>query len=138
MVKRLLTLNFVFFFLFFSGSICLAAGSSGGDQLLCAITEIVECDAQGECAQRAAEDVGLPDFVMIDLKEKVLTEATPAGGRVSSFNSSSSIEGQTVLSGVDGTRGWSAVLSNGNRRLSATVSDELVGFVVFGVCREVL
>ena len=114
---------------------CQASETNDNQQLLCAITKVIECDSQGKCVDLAVAEAGLPDFITIDLETKTLAEATPEGGRESSFSTSSSVEGQTILAGVDGLRGWSAVLSDHNRRLSASISDELAGFVVFGVCR---
>ena len=118
-----------------SAVFCQAAEINKNQQILCAITKVVECDAQVKCVELAVADAGLPDFIMIDLEAKKLSEATPEGGRESSFSTSSSVEGQTILAGVDGLRGWSAVLSDHNRRLSASISDELAGFIAFGVCR---
>jgi hypothetical protein len=114
---------------------CQAATGSDESRLLCALTEVVECGALGECIELAAEDVGLPDFLIIDLKAKKILEATSVSLRESSFNVNTTQEGMTILSGVDGLRGWSAVLSAKNTRLSASVSDESAGFVVFGACR---
>lgn len=103
--------------------------------LLCAINEVIECAGLGECAELAAEDVGLPDFFIIDLGARKLREASSVSLRESSFAAHSPVEGVIILSGVDGLRGWSAVLSQDNTRLTASVSDERAAFVVFGHCR---
>lgn len=118
-----------------SAVFCQAAAAAEGSPLLCAITEVVECGGLGECAELAAEDVGLPDFFIIDLNAKKLREASTVSLRESSFAAHSPVEGVTILSGVDGLRGWSAVLSQDNTRLTASVSDEQAAFVVFGHCR---
>ena len=118
-----------------SASVC-PAQASDDNRLLCAITEVVECDSLGECAKLEAEEVGLPDFLIVDLESKKIKEATTVSLRESSFASHSPVEGITILSGVDGMRGWSAVLSEGNTRVTASVSDEDAGFLVFGHCRE--
>ena len=114
---------------------CLAAETTGSGQLLCAITEVVECDASGECTRLAAEDVGLPDFLKIDLEAKRIYEATSVSLRETRFKIVSTIDGLTILSGIEGLRGWSAVLSENNTRLNASITHEQAGFVVFGACR---
>jgi hypothetical protein len=77
----------------------------------------------------------LPDFLIIDLEAKKIMEATSVSLRENSFTTSSVREGVTILNGVDAVRGWSAVLSSNNTRLSASVSDEGAGFVLFGNCK---
>ncbi|MGW8312556.1 MAG: hypothetical protein ACWGOL_04910 [Desulfuromonadales bacterium] len=117
-----------------SASVC-PAQAADDNRLLCAITEVVECDSLGECAKLEAEEVGLPDFLIVDLASKKIKEATTVSLRESSFAAHSPVEGITILSGVDGMRGWSAVLSSENTRVTASVSDEEAGFIVFGHCR---
>jgi hypothetical protein len=116
-------------------SFCLAATAAEENRLLCAITEVIECDSHGECTPLEAEEVGLPDFLIVDLESKKIMEATTVSLRESRFASHSPVEGLTILSGVDGMRGWSAVLSSENTRVTASVSDEEAGFIVFGHCR---
>ncbi len=123
------------FLLPLSAVLCAEAAAAENGRLLCAITEVIECDPHSGCSELGAEDVGLPDFLVIDLEAKKILEATSVSLRESGFNTNSSVEGMTILSGVDGLRGWSAVLSANNTRLTASVSDELAGFVVFGSCR---
>ena len=108
---------------------------SASSPLLCAITEVVECNTLGACVNLEAEDAGLPDFLKIDLAAGKLREATSTSLRETGFKANSPVEGMTVLSGVEGLRGWSAVLSDDNSKLSASISDEQAGFIVFGVCR---
>jgi len=124
-VVLLLTLPLVF------GQTVFAAEKG---KFLCALTEVIECDRLGECAERLPETIGLPDFVVIDLDAMELRSAGDGQVRTTKIGTSSVMEDKTILSGIE-NRGWSAVLSNGNTRLSATISDEQVGFVVFGACR---
>ena len=135
MEKRLSIVLMVLLFVGLTAVFCQAAEMKENQKLLCALTEVIECNTLGECSELAAEDVGLPDFLMIDLGEKKIMEATSVSLRETRFITSSAVEGMTILSGIDGLRGWSAVLSRDNTRLSASVSDESAGFVVFGACR---
>ena len=67
--------------LLFSFGICQAA-SAEPNNLLCAITEVVECSPLGNCQALTAEDAGLPDFLVVDLAEKKIREATSTSLRV--------------------------------------------------------
>jgi len=120
-----------------SAVFCQAADAAAKNSLLCALTEVIECDDLGECTPLGSEEVGLPDFITIDLDAKKIKEATSVSLRESSFVSQSPVEGMIILSGVDGLRGWSAVLSAGNTRVTASVSDEKAAFVLFGHCMPV-
>ena len=135
MKKRFSSLLIMILLVVLPVAFCQAATGDENSRLLCALTEVVECNALGECSELAAEDVGLPDFLIVDLEAKKILEATSVSLRESNFNVNTTHEGMTILSGIDGLRGWSAVLSAKNTRLSASVSDESAGFVVFGACR---
>jgi hypothetical protein len=135
-MKKLITsLSLVTLLLPLTSIYCAAAETADNSRLLCAITEVIECESLGDCSELTPEDVGLPDFLYVDLAEKKITEATSVSLRESRFIVNSANEGITILSGVDGLRGWSAVLSNNNTHVTASVSDERAGFVVFGNCR---
>ena len=113
---------------------CREGAAAEKGRYLCALTEVIECDRLGECAEQMPETIGLPDFIVIDLDQMELQTPSNEGVRKTKIGASLMIEGKTILSGIE-QRGWSAVLSEGNTRLSATISDELVGFILFGVCR---
>ncbi len=131
-LKRII---FVPLLLILSSAYCPAARSATEGDLLCAITEVIECNSVGDCQALSASDAGLPDFVSVDLVAGKVREATTVSLRETSFKVNSKVDGTTILSGVDGRRGWSAVLSEGNTRLTASISDEKAGFVVFANCR---
>ena len=46
------------------------------------------------------------------------------------------VDSRQILQGVENGRGWTIVIPKKTRRLSATVSDEEMGFVVFGDCTK--
>ena len=118
-----------------TANICLAADdTSQHDTLLCAFTEVIECNPLGECLEVLPENVGLPDFVVIDLSGKQLQEVKSEGVRTSMIDVISTADGVTILGGLENNHGWSAILSDQNSFLSATISDELAGFVLFGTC----
>jgi hypothetical protein len=135
MEKYYTCLSMVMMLVALPATFCQATPASGDNRLHCTLEKLVECNRSAECAELAAEDLGLPDSLIIDLQTKKIMEATSVVLRKGSFTVNTTSEGMTILSGIDGLRSWSAVLSANHTRLSASVSDESTGFVVFGTCR---
>jgi len=133
MTKRIVCLALIFCLVPISG-VALAATEEMNKQLLCAITEVIECDSLGECIETLPENIGLPDFILIDLDKKQLTGSREEGARTTRIDAVSEADGRVVFGGLDGGKGWSAVLSGGNRYLNATITVEQTGFVLFGAC----
>ena len=46
------------------------------------------------------------------------------------------VDGRLILQGAENGRGWTLVILKENGKMSSTVSDEDVGFVVFGACTK--
>ena len=106
----------------------------GSAPLLCVPIEITECNEGGKCYQGTAEDVNLPQFIRVDLKEKTLSGVGEAAGRTTPIDSIETENGKTVLHGGQNGRAWSALISAATGKLVATISDEGTAFVIFGAC----
>jgi hypothetical protein len=103
--------------------------------LLCAVTEVFDCQAGGGCQHGTAESVNLPQFVKINFAEKTLSTPEEGGSkRMTPITHVERVDGNIVLQGIEGSRAWSIVIANETGKISATVSDHQVGFVVFGAC----
>ena len=113
----------------------LAAAYDGSVPLLCALIEVFDCQASSDCQRRVAESVNLPQFVKVNFAEKTLSTPEP-GERtsVTPMTRVDSVDGNMILQGVEGSRAWSMVITNDTRKMTASVSDHQVGFVVFGSC----
>jgi hypothetical protein len=112
-----------------------AAAYDGSVPLLCAVIEVFDCQAGGDCQRGTAESVNLPQFVKVNFAEKTLS--TPEQGErksVTPIIHAESVDGNMILQGVEGGRAWSIIIANETGKFSATVSDQQVGFVVFGAC----
>jgi hypothetical protein len=46
------------------------------------------------------------------------------------------VDGRLILQGAENGRAWSIVIFEENGKMSATISDEEAGFVVFGACTK--
>ena len=104
----------------------------GSAPILCAAMQVMECDASG-CERRTAEEVNLPPFFVVDIKQKALT-AVGGDGRKTPIDYSEFEKGKLVLHGGQEGRGWSIVVASDTGKLSASVVDAEATFVVSGAC----
>ena len=105
----------------------------GSVPLLCAPIQAIDCDVEDPCLRGTPDDVNIPNFFRINLQEKMIT-AVKEGGRQTAIKNIERINGKTILQGVQDGRGWTMIMSEHTGKMSATVSDDGVGFVVFGAC----
>ena len=112
-----------------------AAGKyDGSAPLLCAATAVTECAAEGRCQRRSAESVNLPSLFRVDAKGMKVHNLETEKGRLSSIQSVGHANGKLVVNGADGERGWILVIHEDTGKMSAVVSGDGEGFVVFGQC----
>jgi hypothetical protein len=96
---------------------------------------VFDCQVASDCQRGTADSVNLPQFLKIDVKEKTLsTTEAGEGKRVTSIKNFERVEGNMILQGAEGGRAWSMVIATETGKVSASVSDNQVGFVVFGAC----
>lgn len=114
-----------------------AAQFDGSEPLLCAVTQTVECEADRECHPVTTEMARIPVFLKINFEKKIIS-ATEESGRtdVSTIKNFERVDDRLILQGAENGRGWTMVISEETGEMSATVSDEEVGFVVFGACTK--
>jgi hypothetical protein len=110
-----------------------AAGKyDGSAPLLCVPILITECGPEGECQRRTADNVNLPQFLKVDLKaQKVHSEETT---RHSPIRNVEHLNGNLIIQGGQDGRGWTMTISEETGKMSATISSDGEGFVVFGAC----
>mgnify|MGYP001828897809 CR=1 FL=1 len=114
-----------------------AAQLEGSEALLCAVGQITECDADGKCHPVTTEMAMIPRFLKINFEQKTIS-ATEESNRtdVSVLKNVERVDGRLIIQGAENGRGWTLVISEKTGKMSATVSDENVGFVVFGACTK--
>jgi hypothetical protein len=120
-------------------SICLlpmklAAGQFDGSvPLLCAVIQVVECPAGGDCYPVQPEVANIPRFLKINFKKKIISATEDSGIKdTTQIKNIEHANGKMILQGSENGRGWTMVISEETGKMSATVSDDQVGFVVFG------
>jgi hypothetical protein len=120
----------------------VAGDFDGSKTLICAVMDLVECQPGGKCQQVTAEEVGLPQFLKINFKEKIIS-ATHADGnnRRTPIENLEKIDGKLIIQGaedgIEGVRdgvGWSLAISEETGKTVLTASGDEVGFVIFGAC----
>lgn len=113
-----------------------AAGKfDGSAPLLCVPTIVIECAAdgpEGECKRRTAASVNLPQFLNVDLK--AMKVHSDGGARHSPIRNIEHLGGNLIIQGGQDGRGWTLTISEQTGRMSATISADGEGFVVFGAC----
>ena len=94
-----------------------AAGKyDGSAPMLCAVTAVSECTADGNC-QRSAPQAGnnFPTFMRVDLAGKVL-RADDGSGRKTDIRASSIVDDQLMLQGIENGKAWSMVIKSDTGR----------------------
>ena len=131
-------LTLIFFMLL---SICMApvplfAGDFDGSKpLLCAVIETIEYEQGGECQRGTAESIGIPQFLIINFQEKVIS-STPESGpvRTTKIKNMERIDGKLILQGVQMGKAWSMVINEATGKVIISISDVMAGFIVIGAC----
>jgi hypothetical protein len=117
-----------------------AAGKyDGSAPLICAATAVTECAAEGKCQSGTAAGVNFPSLFKVDapaMKLRNLQAEAEAGqqGKESSIRNVDHANGKMILSGAEGERGWSVLIHEATGKMSAAVSGDGEGFVIFGQC----
>lgn len=120
----------------------LAASFDGSAPLLCVPITVIECDAGAACETLTIEEVDLPQFVVIDFKEKLIKPTQDTGmTNTSKIASLSDIDGKLILQGAedgrkdekDGT-GWTISIEQETGKLVMAAAGDQVAFVIHGAC----
>ena len=112
-----------------------AAGKfDGSAPMLCAVTAVNECTADGKC-ERSAPQAGnnLPTFMRVDVKGRVLT-ADDGSGRKTEIKDSSVVDGQLMLQGIENGKAWNMVIGAETGKWGGSVVEDDGSFALFGAC----
>jgi hypothetical protein len=113
----------------------VAAGKYDGSKpMLCAISAMSECTADGKC-ERSVPQAGnnLPTFVRVDVKGKLLTD-NDGTGRKSEIKVVNVLDGQLMLQGGENGKAWSIVIASEDGAFGASVVENDGLFAIFGNC----
>jgi len=117
------------------GGVALADNLQGADRLLCATGQITICIEDADCYGAHASELGLPDFVIVDLKNKKLqTTKASEENRATVFTTMTRAGGAIYLQGIDSGRAFSFVIDEATGRMTVAVSRDGASVTLFGAC----
>jgi len=113
----------------------VAAGKYDGSKpMLCAVSAVSECTANGKCEPSAPQaGNNLPHFLRVDVKGRVLID-NDASGRTTEIKVSTIVDGQLMLQGVENGKAWSMVISSEGGRWGGSIVEDDGLIAVFGAC----
>ncbi|HUO67648.1 MAG TPA: hypothetical protein VMV37_08940 [Gammaproteobacteria bacterium] len=118
-----------------ASGVALADHLEGADRLLCAPQQIMICVEDADCYPAHGAELGVPDFVIIDLKnKKMLTTKASEQTRTTAFSSMSRSGGKIFLQGVENGRAFSFLIDEATGSLTVAVSRDGVAVAAFGSC----
>jgi len=110
-----------------------AAEFDGSTPLFCAFSKAMECQPKSVCEQVFPEEVGLPTFVKIDFKNKLVSATEEGKTRTTEIKTVHRADGQLILQGYE-ARSWTVIIGEKTGRMTLAVAGEDDGFVLFGSC----
>jgi len=139
-MRALLTLGLVASTMTLAPAPAAADAFDGSLPLLCALKSASECTLTEGCQSIQPEEVGAPDFFLIDVASQSV-QGLGIEGRRSAIRSTAAIDEKLILQGaedgIEGVRdglGWTAAIDQITGRMVLTAAGEQVAFVVFGAC----
>jgi len=118
-----------------ASSAALADNLEGADRLLCAPEQIMICVEEADCYPAHGSELGVPDFVIVDLKNKKMqTTKSSQQTRTTAFSNMSRTDGKIFLQGVENGRAFSFVINEITGSLTVALSRDGVAVAVFGSC----
>jgi hypothetical protein len=127
----------------FLGAVVLATASvdamaedkAAASEMLCAVTSTISCDSAGDCLEGPASAVNLPVFLKFDRENKLVESARQSGERrTSNIDYVAGTNDTIVLLGDEENSGWSATVTKSTGNMTATVSEQGMGYIIFGSC----
>lgn len=106
----------------------------GSAPMLCAVTSISECTADGKCERSVAQEgSNLPTFLRLDVKGGML-KGNDNSGRKTPIRASTVVDGQLLLQGYENGKAWNMVIDTQTGRWGGSVVEEDGSFALFGAC----
>ena len=141
-MKKIIILSAILSFVCMMHMPASAGDYDGARELMCACMRIIECGPDGQCREVTAEDIGIPQFLMINFEQKTISAPQWGENRPPSpIENLEHIDGKLILQGAeDGIKdvrdglGWSMAVSEETGRMVLTGSGDQFGLVVFGAC----
>jgi len=115
-----------------------AAEIKDSEPLICSVIKAIDCGLVGACYEGTAESLDLPQFIRVDQKKRMIsTTKSSSDKKESQIKNLEKIDGKIFIQGVENGRAWSMIIDETSGKMSATVAEERIGFVIFGACTKI-
>jgi hypothetical protein len=95
------------------------------------------CAEGGECFPVPAWEIDIPEFVVVDTRNKTLSTTKASQlNRTTPITALSRADGNLYLQGIEGGRAFSFVIHEETGHVTVAVSRDGVTVSVFGVCTD--
>ena len=109
----------------------------GVDEMICAAAQVKICIENDTCYSATPAELGVPNFVVIDTKKKLISTTKASNqNRSTKFTSVEKLDGLIYLQGVEGGRAFSFVIDGATGHMTVAVSRDGLSVSVFGACTD--
>ena len=120
-----------------SAGIALGDNLLGVDKMICAAAQVQICIESDSCYAASADELGVPNFVIIDTKKKTISTTKASGeNRSTSFSVVSKDDGLIYLQGIEGGRAFSFVIDEAGGHMTVSVARDGISVNIFGACTD--
>ena len=115
----------------------IADDISNSNKLLCSTSHLVVCFEGGECITMQPWEIGVPQFVVVDTKKKLISTTKASGeNRSTPVRTLQREDGTIFLQGVEAGRAFSFSIDEQTGLLTVAVSRDGLTVSVFGACTD--
>lgn len=120
-----------------AGGLVHADNLVGVDEMICAAAQVKICIENDTCYSATPAELGVPNFVVIDIKKKLISTTKASNqNRSTKFTSVEKLDGLIYLQGVEGGRAFSFVIDEATGHMTVAVSRDGLSVSVFGACTD--
>ena len=110
---------------------------SDADEFLCSVASIVLCAENGECFDLQPWEADVPQFVVVDMKNKLISTTRASDEhRSSPIATMLRVNGEIVLQGIEAGRAFSFVIDESTGLVTVAIARDGVSVSVFGACTD--
>jgi hypothetical protein len=119
------------------GGLVQADNLDGVNEMICAPSQVQICIENDTCYSATPADLGIPEFVIINMKKKMISTTKSSGlNRSTPFSSINKSGGLIYLQGNEGERLFSFIIDVATGKMTVAVARDGISVSVFGACTD--